>query len=218
MVGKQIDFLFVKGRAPDKIDRSGRHRIQYLCDCACGNKDILRTGENLRSSRSIHSCGCIKNELIRDANTKHGDSHRSNWNRLYRIWSLMKNRCNNQSTPAYKDYGLRGICVCDQWKTYENFRSWAYSNGYDDCLTIDRIDVNGNYCPENCRWIPMASQSGNRRYCHYVTIGNETHHLSEWGRIYHIRMATISARIKAGWDSVQAITTPVAKRSNNAIV
>jgi hypothetical protein len=130
----------------------------------------------------------------------------------------MKDRCLNNRSKAYKDYGGRGITVCDEWISYEQFREWAYSNGYKDDLTIDRIDNNGNYCPDNCRWIKKSEQSKNRRFCRYITIGNETHHMTEWARRYHILPSTISARIFAGWSAEQAVTTPVAKRKNNAVI
>lgn len=213
MVGQQCDYLFVKCRAPDKIDaNTGRHRSQYWCDCLCGTKDVLRTGDALRLKGRFHSCGCHLRDIAKENATKHGDTPRGHWNRLYRIWSLMKDRCSNPNSPAYKYYGLRGISFCDDWKDYLLFKSWALNNGYDESLTLDRIDCDGNYCPDNCRWVQISEQSKNRRFCQKYTIGNETHIISDWARIYHINPSTIHARIKAGWSIENAITVPVCHR------
>ena len=208
LVGKQIDFLFVKGRALDKIYSNGVHHVQYWCDCACGTKDVLRSADNLHVKNRVHSCGCILKEQIHEVNITHGDTCNKEWNRLYRIWSLMKDRCNNNNNRAYKYYGGKGISICNEWYDYKQFREWAYMNGYGDKLTIDRIDCNGNYCPENCRWVPMASQSGNRSSCHYITIDGETHTLSDWSRKYNISRKTIRERINNGWSEYDAVTTP----------
>lgn len=216
MTGMQIDYLFVRERAPDKVDKNtGRHRIAYWCDCSCGTQNVYRTGETLREKNKFHSCGCRLREVARINATVHGDTPKGNWNRLYRIWSLMKDRCNNPNTPAYKDYGARGISVCNDWYDYMTFKDWAMNHGYDISLTLDRIDYNGNYCPENCRWVSRSEQPRNRRYCVEYTIDGVTHILTDWARIYHILPGTIHARIKAGWDVKEAITTPLAKRNNN---
>lgn len=218
MVGKKFDMMLVRARGPDVIRPDGRHKYAYYCDCDCGTKDVLVCGEVLRNKSHFHSCGCHKKEILKAVNTKHGDTPGGHWNRLYRIWSLMKDRCNNPNTQAYKDYGARGIRVCDEWLSYIAFKEWAMTHGYEEALTIDRIDVNKGYQPDNCRWVSMSEQAKNRRFCVYITIDGVKHHMAEWGRIYHIQPTTISARIRSGWDPVRAVTTPVAKRSNNAIV
>lgn len=216
MTGMQIDYLFVKGRAPDKIDKNtGRHRIAYWCDCKCGAKDVFRTGESLRTTNKFHSCGCHMREIAKINATIHGDTPKGQWNRLYRIWSLMKDRCDNSNSPAYKDYGARGISVCNEWYNYLVFKDWALNHGYDKSLTLDRIDYDGNYFPDNCRWVTKAEQARNRRFCVKYTIDGETHILIDWARIYHINPGTIQYRIKSGWPVEKAITTPVAKRKNN---
>ena len=126
----------------------------------------------------------------------------------------MKNRCRCPSSPAYKNYGGRGITVCDEWNDYISFKKWALSNGYNDNLTIDRINVNGNYCPENCRWITKEVQAGNTRTNTFYTINGETHFLNEWSRIYGIKPATIIQRIQHGWDPERAITTTLLRHPN----
>jgi hypothetical protein len=119
------------------------HEAQWLCECDCGNKTTV-SGHALRRG-TTKSCGCYKLEYV----TKHG----MKYTRLYEKWNHMLERCRNPKNPSYKRYGGRGISVCDEWKeSFENFRDWALNNGYDDSLSIDRIDVNGNYCTENCKF------------------------------------------------------------------
>lgn len=136
----------------------------WRCRCDCGNI-VLVDGRNLDSGHT-RSCGCYKAEQSVICNTTHGESK----TRLYGIWCDMKKRCHNKNSRAYKDYGGRGIRVCSEWLVWENFRDWAFENGYSDIdedarlqLSIERVDVNGNYEPSNCCWIPRNEQSRNRR-------------------------------------------------------
>lgn len=129
------------------------------------------------------------------------------WKRLRQIWRDMKQRCGNISHKRYCDYGGRGISVCSQWSnSFYDFYKWAIENGYDDSLTIDRIDNDKDYCPENCKWSTYKEQGNNRRSCHYITYNGETHTINEWGEINHINPTTIRTRIHAGWDEIKAIT------------
>jgi len=140
-------------------------------------------------------------------NYKHGGKG----TRLYRIWLNMKNRCHNPKTPPFKNYGARGITVCDEWKDdFQAFHDWAMANGYADHLTIDRIDNDGNYCPENCRWTTPLVQGNNSRHNHMITYEGETHPLREWAKILGFTYPTLSNRINTyGWDVKRAFTTPV---------
>lgn len=140
----------------DHSDKNGKPYYECLCDC--GNKIIAR-GENIRSGRS-KSCGCYTIERSKEANTKHGDSG----SRLYNEWLGIRKRCNDKNNKEYKNYGNRGINVCKEWNSdYLCFKEWAVNNGYSDNLTIERIDVNEGYNPNNCTWIPMPEQSINKR-------------------------------------------------------
>lgn len=116
--------------------------------------------------------------------------------RIYRIWRGMKDRCYNINSKDYKNYGGRGIVVCDEWlNDFMSFYNWSMNNGYDDSLTIDRIDVNGNYEPSNCRWVTQKQQQRNRRNNKLFTYNGEVHYLSEWCELLHLNQNTIYNRI-----------------------
>lgn len=126
--------------------------------------------------------------------------------RLHNIYYKMKQRCNNSYDKSYPNYGGRGITYCDEWEITKNFIDWALSNGYNDELTLDRIDPNGNYCPENCRWITIQEQQRNRRDNQTITWNNETHCYNEWDEILGYPIGTIGQRIRRGWDEEDALT------------
>ena len=132
-----------------------------------------------------------------------------NEERLYRIWSVMRGRCNNPNQSEYHRYGARGITVCPEWDSYSVFKSWALANGYDDTLTIDRIDSNGPYCPENCRWATVKEQSNNRRTCHLLTYNGKTQSLMQWAEETGLSRSCISNRLKKGWPAEKALTEPM---------
>lgn len=129
--------------------------------------------------------------------------------RIYKSWERIKRRCNNPKT--YKNYGGRGIKVCDEWsKDFMAFYEWAMANGYRDDLTIDRIDVNGNYEPNNCRWVTMKEQENNRRNNHHITYNGETHTIAEWGDILNIPYKVLLQRITTyKWSIEKAFNIPV---------
>lgn len=147
----------------------------------------------------------------------------SNSPRLHGVWSKMKERCYRKKNKSYDYYGGRGISVCDEWLySFQAFAEWAMENGYDENAdfmkcTLDRIDNNGNYEPSNCRFITIKKQCNNRRNNRFLTLGDETHTLSEWGDIVGISPDTLKRRIKSGWTVEKAIKTPVRIQKNNRI-
>lgn len=129
--------------------------------------------------------------------------------RLYRIYNNMKSRCYNSRFPSYKNYGGRGISICPEWlEDFIVFRDWAIDNGYRDDLSIDRIDNNGDYEPNNCRWVTPYVQSNNTRRNHYITLAGKTLTLKEWADHFGISEKTVRDRIKRGWDIESALTVP----------
>ena len=134
-------------------------------------------------------------------------THNKSNERVYRIWKSMKKRCENPNYKWYANYGGRGIRVCDEWQKFEPFYEWATSNGYAENLTIDRIDVNGNYEPNNCRWVDMTTQSNNKRTNRNITFNNETHTMKEWSEILGIKYSTLESRLnKHKWSVEKAFT------------
>ena len=158
--GQRFGRLTVIGRAPRK---GNTEQACWECLCDCGNT-ITTLGYCLRSGGTT-SCGCYHKEVSGKVFRTHGLRN----TKLYNVWCSMKERCHTPSNTSYKNYGARGIKVCDEWLKFEPFYEWAISNGYSEGLSIDRIDVNGNYCPENCRWSTKEVQANNTRANHYVT-------------------------------------------------
>lgn|GEM_PF-1366431 len=144
---------------------------------------------------------------------RHGLSH----TKIYRIFGGMKTRCYNEKTNGYSNYGGRGIKICEEWLNKENgainFYNWSLGNGYEEGLSIDRINVDGNYEPSNCRWITMFDQQSNKRNNHYLTIAGETKHIFEWQRISGIGNTTMLRRIKFGWKPEDIISSASVKLS-----
>lgn len=176
----------------------------WNCKCECGTERPV-SGYNLKSGDS-KSCGCLARNKTIERETIHGQSK----TRLFKIWKGMRKRCNNPNDRVYKFYGGRGIKVCKEWDDFMAFHDWAYQNGYDDtatghACTIDRIDSNGDYCPENCRWADVEMQHSNTRRNHYITIDGETKMMRDWSRTSGVSMSTIIRRLESGWSEKDAV-------------
>lgn len=180
------------------------HTQKWNCVCSCGNQTVVSSSA-LKTGKT-RSCGCYSSEQKSLRSKTHGVG---NENRLYRIWSGIKTRCYSLSDRNYPRYGGRGIVVCDLWKkSFVDFREWALSHGYCDDLSIDRIDNDGPYSPENCRWVDKRSQNNNRRSNVFLTYKGETKTIAEWSKITGIKQATIAQRKRNGWSDERCIKAP----------
>ena len=205
MIGKKFGRLLVLDRADDYIAKSGWRERAVLCQCDCGTVKRLRA--SVVSSGNTKSCGCYRKEVSSAKAKTHGLSN----SRIHRTWSLMKDRCERVGSKSYKNYGAKGIKVCDEWHDFAVFADWAFENGYDDTLTIDRIDSSKNYCPSNCRWVDRKVQNNNTSRNHRITYNGETKTMAQWSEITGISYAAIKSRLnKHGWSVERALTTPVA--------
>ena len=180
--------------------RTKANSVTWLCECDCGNETIV-VGQNLTSKNTI-SCGCVFNEKVKTMNKKHGKRQ----TKVYKIWHSMKARCTNKNNIGYADYGGRGIKIL--WKSFEDFND-DMADSYKEGLTIERINVDGNYEPSNCKWATVKEQSNNKRNSRKVTINGLTDTVTNLCREYNISDRTVYSRIYSGWDEVRAIITPV---------
>lgn len=191
LTGKKFNYLTVLERFPEN---SKDNHVQWICLCDCGNKRIVQ-GKHLKNG-FVRSCGC------KDLAKRHGLYH----TRLHYIWSSMKDRCYNKNNSRYSDWGGRGISICDEWKDdFASFYNWAIETGYTDGLSIDRIDNDGDYCPDNCRWITAHEQCRNKRNNIRIEIDGETKILADWLKVYGMKRSTVFNRIKAGMSPVEAV-------------
>ena len=182
--------------------RNKSGQIYWTCSCDCG-KTLRVTASCLVRGNHTVSCGCWRNEACRT----HGEKR----TRLYRAWLSMRQRCRNPNCDVYHHYGGRGIAVCAEWESsFEAFRDWALANGYSDDLSIDRIDNDKGYSPDNCRWATELEQHNNTRANRHLSFRGVLHTVTEWSRITKIPEGTIRNRIKVlGWTTERALTEPV---------
>lgn len=181
----------------ERSDNDKRGNAMWLCKCECGNvKAIL--GGSLRQG-STRSCGCMLSELSKRRMTELLTKHGFSGKKLYSVYRAMRERCEKQTCKSYGNYGGRGISVCDEWKNDRAlFFEWALKNGYQEGLQIDRIDVNGDYSPTNCRWITPQQNMNNVRKNIRFEHNGEIHTLAEWSSISGLPYGTVYERYKAG--------------------
>lgn len=206
LTGQKFGRLTVIERAKDHIQTNGRHTVCWLCKCECGNTCEIRSAD-LKRGATV-SCGCYNRDRAKrgDNRRKHG-LHET---RLYRIWGAMKSRCNNPKQKEYQHYGGRGIAVCDEWlHELQAFYDWAMASGYADNLTIDRIDNNKGYSPDNCRWATRIEQNNNTSRNHLITYNGKTQTIAQWAREYNIPYKRLIQRInQSHWNIEKALNTP----------
>lgn len=189
MIGEK----FGKWLVLEETDKKSKSRCKiYKCKCDCGNIGYV-VGTNLRNGHS-KSCGCAK--------VKHKHSR----SKLYDIYYKMRHRCYNKHDKNYNNYGGRGIKICDEWLSdFMNFYKWSMNTGYCKTLTIDRIDVNGNYEPNNCRWVDWDTQANNRRNNVYLTYNGKTQTIARWSKELNICYHTLMYRHNKGWSDKECL-------------
>lgn len=175
-------------------------RFGWLCKCDCGGETVANIGD--LKSGNTSSCGCLRVEVSSIRAKTHGKSK----TRLYDVWINMRQRCSNKNLPSWEHYGGRGIKVCSDWNTsFEKFMEWALSSGYEDKLTIDRIDVNGNYEPNNCRWVTVKEQANNKTNSRIETYKGISASVATLCEIFSKDYALVSGRLQNGWSIDEAM-------------
>ncbi len=199
-------FVDIKGRRygrlvalypTDKRAKSGAVVWAFRCDCGM----VKEISSGSVKSGMTKSCGCLEKP--------HGMSQ----TRLYNIWVNMRQRCKNDGKPEHDNWGNRGISICDEWNDFLKFQSWALANGYQDTLTIDRVNNNKGYSPDNCRWASYKDQALNTRANRYIVINGESKTVRQWCEILkNVSPRTVYRRVREyGWTYEKAITTPAIK-------
>ncbi len=209
LTGERFGRLTVVERGKDYVSPSGRKLVKWVCRCDCGNLTEV-SAAHLRQG-DIVSCGCYGKQ--RRVEGKLENSHGCSRSRIYHLFQNMKYRCLNPNAPNYGLYGGRGIRVCAEWLAtdgFEKFYRWALNSGYNDSLTIDRIDVDGDYEPGNCRWADAEVQCNNTRKSVKLTYRGETKTAAQWAREIGVDKHTIYDRIKKG-KSIEEILGPKQK-------
>ena len=205
MIGTEKGFMKVIG-----VKKDGR-KSRLIISCACGNKAEMMKCYFMDKNRT--SCGC---RYAISGNKSHLYKHGDAKTRLNNLYHTIKGRCYSKSHPSYKNYGGRGIKMCSEWlgeHGFENFEKWANSTGYDesakrgDC-TIDRIDVNGDYEPSNCRWITNKKQCNNKRDNRYIELNGEVHSFTEWCDKYGVTTTSVYYRMEKGMSFEEALKAP----------
>ncbi|MFV5474977.1 hypothetical protein VXQ12_05770 [Acinetobacter baumannii] len=177
-----------------KNSQNGKSRTYWICECECGNAKHMMA-DNLRKKDRIPSCGCYKSEYFSNLNS----SHKLSKTRVYRSWASAKQRCINPNDTNYHQYGARGIKICDRWNSFENFLE---DMGYPETvsLTIERIDVNGDYEPSNCRWATSKEQARNKTNTTFYEFNGKKMIITDWEEFLGIRVVTLRKRLEMGWS------------------
>ena len=204
-IGKRFGRLLVIECAESYVSKSGKKKSMWKCKCDCGNEAVVM-GSNLMSGHT-KSCGCFNKERVSKAQSK----HRMCNDPTYSTWEGMVHRCTNTNSTIFKHYGGRGITVCDRWLEFQNFYSDMGSR--PEGMSIDRIDNNKGYSPENCRWATMKEQCRNRRSNHVIEFNGQKKCLTEWANIFGINRSTLYERLNKFPVDI-ALTTPAPKQKS----
>lgn len=211
-IGKNIGDIYNNLKILDEWteNRNGKYRHYCKCECLKCHSITITRYDSLKTNHT-QSCGCYNKERSSETFKTHGMSNTT----FYKRWVYMKDRCNNSNKDIYKYYGGRGITYCKEWEEFENFKKDMYDSYLEHIkehgernTTLDRIDVNGIYCKENCRWATLTEQMNNVRTNHNITYNGETHTLTEWSKILNLSYNTLKHRIERNWTIERAFTTP----------
>lgn len=205
LTGMKFNHLLVL-RQSEKTDKGGR--IHWDCICDCGNTHTVE-GYNLHSGH-VKCCKECSRAKLGVQSITHGHTN----SRLYSIWSNMKTRCNNSHCDMFSHYGGKGISFCDEWRSFTDFEQWALENGYQDGLSIDRLDNSKGYNQDNCRWATMKCQQNNRTNNHMITYQGETLTLKQWSEKLGLPYGTLLARASRGWSDEELLTVPIRRMRN----
>ena len=213
--GQKFGRLTVVERRENYIDPKGKQRSKWRCECECGN--IVDVVGSVLKNGHTKSCGCLRKETSVAVNRTHGMIDTP----IYKEWENMKARCYIKSSSRYHRYGARGITVCDRWRNsfeafYEDVSKLPH---FGECgYTINRIDNDGNYEPNNVEWADKITQANNTSTNHYVTYKGKTQTIAQWAREFHIGSATLLYRLKAGWNIERALTEPAIIGKNQTYI
>lgn len=201
LAGQEFGRLLVLYDTSERKDR----KIVWHCRCDCGNEvDVI--GRSLTAGHT-KSCGCLQRQRAAEANTTHGMNRQGERHSIYGVWATMLQRCENPNVSAYRNYGGRGITVCNEWHDPQVFIEWALSNGWQKGLSIDRIDNDAGYSPDNCRWVTRKVQARNMRSNHLITFNGKTQTMVEWADELDISYGALESRInKLHWPIEHALS------------
>lgn len=200
--------VFGKWSVLHRVENNYKNCTRWLCVCECGKEKIVY-GFHLTSGKS-KSCGCANFKNLNYSNLRHGMTG----TKIHQAWTHMRARCNNADDKNYKNYGGRGITVCVEWDSFESFYDWSMANGFRNDLSIDRIDNNGIYEPNNCRWTTNKVQQNNTRFNRLISINGTTKTFTQWTELIGINKATLEYRIKNKWSDEQLLSKPNYKVSH----
>lgn len=179
------------------------NKAMWVCKCDCGNIKTIVGNNFVRGI--VVSCGC-KGKENREKAAKAAYKHGGRGTRLYRVWKNMRTRCYCEKFIEFDCYGGRGIKMCPQWEhDFSSFKEWALKNGYDDSLTIERIDVNGDYSPENCKWATYKEQANNKRNNSFIQYKNKLYTLTQFCEEFNLNYRNCYTRYKKGFTAQQLI-------------
>lgn len=216
LTGRKFNKLTVIERAEDHEQPGGQRKTMWRCKCDCGNETVV-TAYDLYHGHT-KSCGCGYNDYILKVQAEAAKEINKSIRRIKKIYDGMIYRCNDENASKFKDYGGRGIKVCDKWvNSFEEFKNWSLQNGYAKDLSIDRIDVNGDYCPENCRWATMKEQANNKRDTVKIEYNGHKYTILEFSNMIGLKRTTVYGRIKMGWSVERIINQPYRCSENGHI-